>query len=249
MDGNVVKAILFDLDDTLIETSRAGAVAIRKASELLQAALGLDDVTVAEICGKFKQKLLLERLDAAAGRAVDEVRAGHWEASLQEAVGGSTRPLAAQCYRLWKDSRLESLSLAPETRRLLRRLRGTHRLLLLTNGDAQVQREKLQAVGCEGFFDAVVIGGEHAEQKPFPSIFRFCFEELGVEAGRCVMVGDSLDTDIGGAFNAGVLATVWISRAGVVPDGSVKPDYTIPTVLDLPAVLEQIESGERLKDE
>ena len=55
------------------------------------------------------------------------------------------------------------------------------------------------------------------------------------------MVGDSLDTDIQGGFNAGVRATVWISGAGVVPDGSVKPDYTIPTVLDLPHILAQLE--------
>uniref|UniRef100_A0A0F8BHX0 N-acylneuraminate-9-phosphatase n=2 Tax=Larimichthys crocea TaxID=215358 RepID=A0A0F8BHX0_LARCR len=64
---------------------------------------------------------------------------------------------------------------------------------------------------------------------------------LGVEAQDCVMVGDSLDTDIQGGFNARVRATVWItSSGGGVPEGSVKPDYTIPTVLDLPDILEQL---------
>lgn len=65
---------------------------------------------------------------------------------------------------------------------------------------------------------------------------------LEVEAQDCVMVGDSLDTDVQGGFNAGVRATVWISSVGRgVPDGSVKPDYTIPTVLDLPGILAQLE--------
>lgn len=35
MDGRVVKAILFDLDNTLIETSRAGGVAIQKVIQHL----------------------------------------------------------------------------------------------------------------------------------------------------------------------------------------------------------------------
>lgn len=100
----------------------------------------------------------------------------------------------------------------------------------------------MEAVGCEEFFDAIVIGGEHAEQKPSLSIFTLCFGMLEVEAEDCVMVGDSLDTDIQGGFNAGVRATVWISSAGgPVPDGPVKPDYTIPTVLELPDVLAQLQ--------
>ena len=167
---------------------------------------------------------------------------GHWEESIKEAVGSCSPPsLATQCYYLWKNSRLELLSLSPEICTLLKQLRSSYKLLLLTNGESQTQREKVEVARCEEFFDAVVVGGEHAEQKPHPSIFTLCFNMLQVEAQDCVMVGDSLDTDIQGGFNAGVRATVWISSAGgAVPDGSVKPDYTVPTVLDLPHVLAQV---------
>ncbi|XP_070771936.1 N-acylneuraminate-9-phosphatase [Enoplosus armatus] len=242
MDGKAVKAILFDLDNTLIETSRAGAAAMQKTSELLKTTLALDDMTISSICDKFKHKLFHESFDPSAGRSIDDVRVGHWEESIQEAVGGSSTPsLAAQCYHMWKNSRLEVLSLSPEICNLLKQLRSRYKLLLLTNGEAQTQREKVVAVRCEEFFDAIVIGGEHAEQKPFVSIFTLCFNMLEVEAQDCIMVGDSLDTDIQGGFDAGVGATVWISSAGgAVPDGSVKADYTIPTVLDLPDVLAQL---------
>lgn len=211
----------------------------------MKTTLSLDDKTISNICEKFKHKLLHERFDPSAGRSIDEVRVGHWEESIQEAVGGCSAPsLAAQCYYLWKNSRLEVLRLSPETCNLLKQLRSRYKLLLLTNGVAQIQREKVKAVGCEEFFDAIVIGGEHAEQKPFLSIFTLCFNMLEVEAKDCVMVGDALDTDIQGGFNAGVRATVWISSAGGdVPNGSVKPDYTIPSVLDLPHILAQLESG------
>ncbi|XP_034538652.1 N-acylneuraminate-9-phosphatase [Notolabrus celidotus] len=242
MDGTGVKAVLFDLDNTLIETSRAGAEAIRQTSELLKSTLSLDDSTISIISDKFKQKLFQESFEPLAGRSIDEVRVGHWEESIQEAVGSCSSPsLAAQCYNLWKNSRLQALHLSPEICDLLRQLRRRYKLLLLTNGETQTQREKVEAVGCEEFFDAIVIGGEHVEQKPYVSIFTLCFNMLEVKAKDCIMVGDSLDTDIQGGVNSGVRATVWISRAGgAVPDGSVRPDYTIPTVLDLPVILDQL---------
>lgn len=241
MEGSGVKAVLFDLDNTLIETSEAGKEALRQTTELLKSTLALDDATISSICEKFKQKLYRENFDPSAGRSIDEVRVCHWEESIQEVVGsGPSSPLPAKCYHLWKNSRLQALRLSPEVCDLLRQLRRRYKLLLLTNGETQTQREKVEAVGCEQFFDAVVVGGEHAEQKPCVSIFTLCFSLLQVEAQDCVMVGDSLDTDIQGGFNAGVRATVWISRGGTIPDGSVKPDYTIPTVLDLPDILNQL---------
>ncbi|XP_015235901.1 PREDICTED: N-acylneuraminate-9-phosphatase [Cyprinodon variegatus] len=243
MEAKSVKAILFDLDNTLIETSGAGEVALQKTRELLKSKLSLDDDAICSIFDKFKLKLLHESSDRLPGTSQDDVRVCHWEESIAETIGRcSISDLASQCYYMWKNSRLEVLCLTPEVRSLLKQLRSRYKLLLLTNGDAQTQREKVEAVKCEEFFDAVVIAGDHAEQKPFPSIFQLCFDQLEVEAQECVMVGDNLDTDIQGGFNAGVRATVWIHRAERTSlDGPVKPDYTIPTVLDLPGILAQLQ--------
>ncbi|XP_056147328.1 N-acylneuraminate-9-phosphatase [Lampris incognitus] len=241
MDRKPVRAILFDLDNTLIETNRAGGVAIQKTCELLKKTLGLDEGTVFRVCDAYKDKLRDEVFDASGARSIDEVRVGHWEESIQEVVAGSPEPsLATDCYYLWKNTRLQLLSLSPDIRNLLRELRTGYKLLLLTNGETRTQREKVEVVGCEEFFDAVVVGGEHPEQKPSPSIFTHCFALLGVEAQDCVMVGDSLGTDIKGGLNAGVRATVWINQGGSLPDDSIKPDFTIPSVLGLPDVLESL---------
>lgn len=217
-----------------------------KTGELLKTTLALNDETISSVCERYMQKLFHDHYDPSAGRSIDEVRVGHWQDSIQE-VAGSRAPasLAAQCYSMWKESRLALLTLSPETRDLLGRLRRSYKLLLLTNGVPQTQREKVRASGCEDFFDKVVVGGEHAEQKPYASIFRLCFDMLEVGPGDCVMVGDSLEADIQGGFNAGVLASVWINGAGGgdVPSGSAQPDFTIPTVLDLPGILDRLECG------
>lgn len=214
----------------------------QQTGELLKTQLGLDDDSVHDVCERFKQKLLQEQHERSSGRSIDDLRVRHWEESIVETLGSCSPPsLAARCYFTWKTSRLEVLRLSPEVRQLLKRLRCRYKLLLLTNGEATTQREKVEAVQCEDFFDAVVVGGEHPEQKPSSSIFRKCFDVLDVEPLDCVMVGDSLDTDIQGGVNAGVRATVWISSARCSEvDGPVKPDYTIPTVLELPDILAQL---------
>ncbi|XP_077469629.1 N-acylneuraminate-9-phosphatase [Stigmatopora argus] len=242
MDANPVKAIIFDLDNTLIDTNGAGRYAIQKTHALLKTTLALDDGTITNICEKFMQKLLHEKSEPTSGRSIDDIRMGHWDESIKESVDSCSTPtLAAQCYHLWKNSRLELLNLAPEISNLLKQLRRKYKLLLLTNGNAQTQREKVEAVGCEAFFDRIVVGGDYAEQKPYPSIFRLCFDLLQVEAQDCIMVGDSLDTDIQGGFMAKVRATVWINKSGdAVPVGAAKPDYIISTVLDLEDVLAKV---------
>ncbi|CAL1577098.1 unnamed protein product [Knipowitschia caucasica] len=242
MEKSGVKAIIFDLDNTLIDTSGAGVTALQKVSELLKSSLNVDDPATKTICNRFKQKLYKEDFKAAVGKTIDETRTSHWDASIQETVGNCPlESLGSDCYKLWKSSRLQLLTMSPEVQNLLKDLRKSYKLLLLTNGETQTQREKVEAANCEEFFDAVVVGGEQEEQKPSPSIFRLCFEMLGVENRDCIMVGDSLDTDIQGGLKAQVRATVWVKNDNEwASKTQIKPHYTVADVLELPRVLAEL---------
>ncbi|KAJ8250395.1 hypothetical protein COCON_G00223170 [Conger conger] len=238
MESNGIKAILLDLDNTLIDTAGAHRVAIQKVEALLGTRFGQDDI--GKICKGFELKLLQETYNPSGGESIDQVRVTHWQEAIREA--GSAEPdgtLATECYSMWKNSRLEQLAIPGPVWDLLKDLQKTHKLLLLTNGVSQTQWEKIRAVRCEELFQAMVVGGDHAEDKPAPSIFQHCFTLLGVGPRDCVMVGDSLDTDILGGVNAGVRATVWVNANGreIPPGVSVKPDYTVTTVLELPTIL------------
>lgn len=200
------------------------------------------------ICEKVQAKLLKECHDPAR-TCITELRISHWEEAIRETIGGeANRSLAAECYFLWKSTRLRHLTLAEETRGMLTELRKAVRLLLLTNGDRQTQREKIEACACQPYFDAIVVGGEQKEEKPAPSIFHYCCDLLGVQPAECVMVGDSLDTDIQGGLNAGLKATVWLNKTMATPaDSSPVPHYVISSVLDLPAVLQKMERNVNAK--
>jgi putative hydrolase of the HAD superfamily len=106
-------------------------------------------------------------------------------------------------------------------------------LALVTNGASCLQREKLAGSGLVDHFDAVVVSGDLGVGKPDASVFQHALSLLGAPAESAVMVGDSLDRDVGGARAAG-LRGVWINRAGLAqPDGVT----AITTLAELPALL------------
>ncbi len=86
---------------------------------------------------------------------------------------------------------------------------------LITNGDLAFQTAKLEALGIEGRFTHVVTSGELGIAKPDPRIFAAAVERFGARPEECAYVGDRLSTDAIGAARAG-LRGIWLDR-GVVP--------------------------------
>ncbi|KAM6163368.1 N-acylneuraminate-9-phosphatase [Rhynchocyon petersi] len=237
-----VQAVFFDLDNTLIDTAGASRSGMLEVIKLLQSKYSYKEEAKI-ICDKVQVKLSKECF-YPFNTCITDLRTSYWEEAIQETKGGAAnRKLAEECYFLWKSTRLQHLTLAEDVKAMLIELRKEVRLLLLTNGDRQTQREKIEACACQSYFDAIVIGGEQKEEKPSSSIFYHCCHILGVQPGDCVMVGDTLETDILGGLNAGLKATVWINKNRIVPQkSSPVPHYIVSSVLDLPAVLQSIDS-------
>ena len=75
------------------------------------------------------------------------------------------------------------------------------------------QRNKIKALGLEPYFDAIVLSGECGVHKPDRKVFDHATSQLGVPNEACIFVGDNPDADIVGAINAGMEA-VWIDVWG-----------------------------------
>lgn len=81
---------------------------------------------------------------------------------------------------------------------------------------------------------AVVVG------KPSPDFFQLALDDMGVTAGDCMMVGDDIDADIGGAQGAGLKAVQ--VRTGKFTEAdlehpSVRPDFRIDSIAALPDLI------------
>jgi putative hydrolase of the HAD superfamily len=103
----------------------------------------------------------------------------------------------------------------------LRRVRAAGLMVaIFTNGDEAQQRLKLGLVGLTDEIDVLVASSMLTVGKPDRRAFAGALELTGLKAGEALMVGDSLRTDVRGALDAGISA-VLVDRAGAHPQADV----------------------------
>lgn len=145
----------------------------------------------------------------------------------------------AQGWNLYYRQALGSCSiLLPGAESLCRKLSGRYTLSLITNGLGDVQRSRLKASPLERYFgERVFISGEMGCRKPEKVYFEKVLDALGCrkKSGQVLVIGDSLSSDIRGAFNA-QLDSAWLNRKGerAYP---VKPTYELSGYPDLEKLL------------
>ena len=119
---------------------------------------------------------------------------------LEERAG---RPLP----RLHEEWRASQRAIEPNLD-LVRDLRGSHKLAILSNADISL-RERLEAdMGIHHLFDDIVCSAEVGMAKPEPEIFALSAERLGLEPRECVFV-DDLDTNVEAARQVGMQAVLF----------------------------------------
>jgi putative hydrolase of the HAD superfamily len=232
-----LQAVLFDLDDTLHDDTRAYRVAAERVSGEMALEYGIEPerLTAAYIsqADNFWQGLT----PSVFGTPLLGLRTQMWAAALAS-VGLVDPALALRCADAYHRNRRDILELFPGAALLLARLRERgYKLGLITNGFADTHREKITLLALEQSFDEILIADEVGLLKPDPRIFLLAAERLGVPAAACAMVGDRFERDITGAQAAGMFA-VWMNVRGErMPAGAVAPDATVRGVGDVEAAL------------
>ena len=126
--------------------------------------------------------------------------------------------------------------LYPGASEMLNGLSQRAQLGLVTNGLSDIQRARIDRLGLERFFEAIVISAEVGTAKPGTDIFDIAFEGLGSPAkDTALMVGDSLSSDIRGGANYGI-ATCWYNpqRRDIPADAGVH--HEVSRLDEIPSV-------------
>lgn len=138
-------------------------------------------------------------------------------------------------YLQWLELRYHYLALSPDIKSLLVKLRQHYLLGLITNGPSCAQWEKVERLDLQNYFDVILVSGDLPWEKPNCKIFHKACNYLGVEPSKCVMVGDSLQTDILGGIQAKLGYTIWVPLNDncCLKDKDPCPDFTLDSVNDL----------------
>jgi YjjG family noncanonical pyrimidine nucleotidase len=136
-------------------------------------------------------------------------------------------------------------SLLPDAARVVEQLASRFRLLLATNGIAEVQRNRFGRSEIRRHFHDVVISDEIGVAKPDPGYFDIAFERMGHPArSEVLMVGDGLSSDIAGGAGYGI-DTCWICPSGHGDGVRPRPTFTISRVKDLVPIVLGDSRGDR----
>lgn len=93
--------------------------------------------------------------------------------------------------------------LTPFAKDLLDHCQGKYQMHLITNGFETTQWQKLQYSGIAAYFGQVITSEKCERPKPHKEIFDYALSATGALAEDSIMIGDAIDIDILGAYNAG----------------------------------------------
>ncbi|MEM6427976.1 MAG: HAD family hydrolase [Deinococcota bacterium] len=122
---------------------------------------------------------------------------------------------------------------------LLTSLRQHYKLGLITNGKRKGQNAKIDGAGIRDYFMSIHISEAEGIAKPDSRIFERCLDKLEVAAERAVYIGDHPDKDVAGAQSAG-LKGVWVRTPHYAEPAFA--DAVINTLADLPEVLNSLDA-------
>ncbi len=234
----IPKAMLLDLDDTILDDSGNVGTCWRNACHDHRSELGdLDSDRLYDAVERTRAWFWSDpdrhregRLELNIARR-EIVRASLARFGIEDA---SLAASIADSYRSRRDLGVQPLPGAMETVRWLRQ-RGC-RMALLTNGSAEVQRSKVTRFQLEDLFDAILIEGELGYGKPDARIYRLALGKLGARAAETAMVGDSLECDVCGPQQVGIRG-IWIDvrGEGLPLQYNIHPNRIIRRLSDLHA--------------
>ena len=107
-------------------------------------------------------------------------------------------------------------------------------LALMTNGNAKVQREKVNMFNLDQYFDAVLIEGETGLRKPDKRVYQEALKRLELKSKEVWAIGDNLEWDVWGPQQIGIHG-IWhdFRQVGLPSSSTIQPDRIIHSISEL----------------
>lgn len=228
----MIKNVLFDLDDTILDFGKCESVAvsdtfrrigIEPSSEIVIRYSRINDMH-----WKKLEKKELTRQQVLVGRfemLFDELGISF---SGNEANEIYKRCLGKQSFFI--DGALH----------LLECLHSVYNLYIVSNGTATVQDSRIEKAGIAGYFREIFISERIGVNKPDVRFFEKCFEKIPhFIHEETVIIGDSLSSDMKGGENAGI-KTIWYNPKSVENNMGINIWKEVDSLECIPDILKSL---------
>ena len=200
----MIKALIFDLDDTLYEYQALNREATESLADIAYRRLGVSRDAFFAAYSRARDDTKAPLSGTAAGHN----RLLYCQKTLEN-LGHLPVPLALEMYEAYWGYILGHMVLRQGAADLFRYCREKGiKTGICTDLTAHIQHRKLRALGLAEWVDVLVTSEEAGAEKPSPRIYRLVLDKLGTEAGDVMFIGDSYEKDVEGPRAAGMRA-VW----------------------------------------
>lgn len=227
----MIKAILWDIDATLLDFHAAEKQAIKTLFARFELGECSDEMIqrYSKINRSYWEKLErgeVTKPQVLVGRFVDFFAA--------EELDTSIAPEFNKAYQL---SLGDTIVFCDDGYNIVKSLKGKVKQYAVSNGTVVAQTKKLRLSGLGELFDGVFLSEDLGVEKPNEEFFDKVFADIGpVNKEEVVIIGDSLTSDIRGGNNAGIL-TCWYNPSKVICNGDYKIDYEISDLHEIYDIL------------
>lgn len=244
----MLKALFFDMDDTLCDTATANKIAKRMFAEAVTKLLG-SEVDAANMAEEYIRGIYREWTPDEHDHYMPIIEQQGERAFRVQLILDLAQRMAGQTLNVvdadalqtgFDKNRIDHYGFYPGIAEFLVEARRYFTLVVITNGPEHSQLPKLAAVNMSEYVDHILVGGQEPAQKPAKSIFDKALALAGCEASEAIHVGDSLAADIRGAHNA-MITSVWIQHQQPLDaELGLNPHHTLMQPSEIPALIRRL---------
>ena len=223
--------ILWDLDQTILDFKKSQDYALRYSFEKLGLEINNDIISLYNDINDSYWKRL-ERGEIGK----EEIHKGRFKTLFEQI--GVTKTTAEEIEEIYQNALGSVFFFQDEADKLILQLKNKgFKQYIITNGFNKTQANKVHISGLDKMVDGVFVSEIIGCPKPQKEYFNACLAKMdGVCADECIIVGDSLTSDIQGGLNAGI-ATCWYNPAGYPNSLRISIDYEIRNLRELLNIL------------
>lgn len=223
----MIKAILWDIDGTLLDFIAAEKAAIKRLFNEFCLGNCTDEMVdeYSQINKKYWERL--ERGEITK----PQVLVGRFEEFFEKM--GIDKRIAEEFNSRYQICLGDTIVFCDNSKEILCELKGKIKQYAVSNGTIIAQNKKLKKSGLDVIFDGIFLSEELGVEKPNQEFFNQVFEKTGLtNTEEIVIVGDSLTSDMLGGFKAGI-KTCWYNPENKENTSGIDIDWTIRNLKEI----------------
>lgn len=224
------EAVLFDLDDTLLDRDKA--VDVMFSIILERCYKNIEEVQEDNMLQKLKMLFSFKQYDNRGYSNKTRVLNDFFDE-----YPPTFRIPNSEIIDFWNTNFPNCFSLDSSIKDVIKKVRSHVKTAIVTNGGTQVQKAKIMKTNLDLFFEVIIVSDEVGIAKPDPGIFELALNRLDVSPESTLFVGDNLEKDIGGCQSAKIKG-IWYNPNNRKNCTTVKPFAEINNLQEILTYIE-----------